>query len=340
MIAANGGGADQDGVTAGPYGVDSVEVSCVGQRQRSSTPRWRCIRRSTWRSSARCRDAQPRPSSGRAPAGTRSARALGPPAGVGQRCRGDAQPAGDEQRSPRRDGSERQDGVHGGRRHALGGAETGGGERPGGHALARAPAADVGRHRRREQHQHGQRQQQDERMRSLRRYAPPGAAWPRGRRPPRRTPARCPARPAGPADRRGCRWRRRGRLAPLGRFRAAVDHSTAARRRVRRRVTPATTSGSQAGTRDGSSSSTTSPSHQVHELPGGPLPGDRSQAAADIADRAAVAYGSIDVTEHATGDHGVEELRLVVRRGRAAQRRRQRPGRGRRAANARPRTRW
>ena len=59
---------------------------------------------------------------------------------------------------------------------------------------------------------------------------------------------------------------------------------------------------------------------QLHDLPSRTLPGDGPQAPADIAGRAAVAYGSVDVTEHPAGERGVEELRAVVRRGRGAQR--------------------
>ena len=97
-------------------------------------------------------------------------------------------PVGD----PRRDCSQCEHAVHGSRSKALGGAEAGSGERPGGDPFTRAPSADVHWNGRREEHEHRQRQQPDggseaPAVRAAR------AAWPCGRRRPRRTPARWPA---------------------------------------------------------------------------------------------------------------------------------------------------
>ena len=85
-------------------------------------------------------------------------------------------------------------------------------------------------------------------------------------------------------------------------------------------MTAATTSGTHVGTQDGSEQQHDEPERELHDLPGGTLPGDRPQAPADIAGPAAVAYGPVHVTEHPTRQHGVEELRAVVRGGRGAQR--------------------
>ena len=72
-------------------------------------------------------------------------------------------------------------------------------------------------------------------------------------------------------------------------------------------------------------------STDLDDLPGDALPGDRAQAAADVADVATVPHPAVHVAEHAAGQRGVEELRAVVRRDRrraaaTSRRDRARPG--------------
>src|SRR5829696_10138816 len=72
-----------------------------------------------------------------------------------------AEPGRGEQRDGRRDGSQREQTVHGTRSNPLCRAQAGSAERPRGHALTGAPSADVRRHRRGKQHEHGKWNQLD-----------------------------------------------------------------------------------------------------------------------------------------------------------------------------------
>ena len=127
--------------------------------------------------------------------------------------------------------------------------------------------------------------------------------------------------PRARAARRGGRPQRCARPGPRrerpsrGRDPAQQHAQPAHRPRPRRRGTA-----SSDRTGDGSSEQHRHREHDLHDLAGGALPGDRPQAQPDVADVAAVAHAAVHVAEHPAGQRGVEELRAVVRGDRGPQR--------------------
>ena len=113
----------------------------------------------------------------------------------------------------------------------------------------------------------------------------------RGRPRRRRTRARCPATPAARAARRGGRPQRCARPGPrrerpsCGRTRLSSTAASAPTATAAPRAT-----GIDDRTGDGSSEQHDHREHDLHDLPGGALPGDRPQAQPDVADVAAVAH--------------------------------------------------
>ena len=134
----------------------------------------------------------------------------------------------------------------------------------------------------------------------------------------------------GERDRRQ-RPRRQQPVADVaGRRRCAAAPSASARHAGRTRPTSTTpitvaasataTSGINDRTGDGSASRTSDGEHDLHELPGGALPRDGPQAAADVAHVAPVADAAVNVADDPAGERQVEEQRPVVGRDGSGQR--------------------
>ena len=230
--------------------------------------------------------------------------------------------------------------VRDGRGHALARAEPGGRERPGGHALARSPAGEVQRQRRRRPGRAPRAAAASSAVRSRRPPARRRRTSRRGRRRPRPRRARRRARPVVRAGRAG---RRRDRaqhpIEPVPRSPGPPGQQHADHERDDE---PPPRTASTRVTGDGSSEQ-----HEDRERrPCTTWPAVRSQATARSA-RAGVARGPtvvdapVHVAEHPAGEHRVEELGAVAgrrphgRSGDADAR-----ARARRGATARRRRRW
>ncbi len=115
-----------------------------------------------------------------------------------------------------------------------------------------------------------------------------------------------------------------GRCAPDPRPPATDRRRVAPGPRARRRAPPRRPRSRPAAwtscTGDGSTSRTTTVRTDLHDLPGGALPRDGPQPAADIAHVATVADAAVDVADDPAGQRDVEEQRPVVRRHRSGQR--------------------
>ena len=259
MVASDGGRADQDGVAAGAYGVDPVEVGRVGERQRF--PR---------RAGEVAVDRH-----GAAQQGVGTLSHAASRTGTIRAAGGVAATRAAISRAPGRVAASASTPYDGGGRNALAGAQAGGAERPRGHALRAGPSRRCSSAPPSPPASASRAAETGAWVRSPPRRARPGTTWPGGRRPPRRTRARCPAttrlanRPTWRSVPAARRVRAQGDVPrgrrPLIRSPPPSTPTTAA----------ATTSETDSGTGDGRSSSTLSASASWTTCPA-----ERSQATA------------------------------------------------------------
>ena len=218
----------------------------------------------------------------------------------------------------RQAGDEHHDAVDDGGGDA-GRAQAGRGERPRRHALARPPAGDARQHHG-QQHEQRQRQQPETAARWCPRSARRSGRWPRGRRRPAPTRARWPATPSGRAARRGCRRPPRAGPAPTGSARRPAAPEPTSTTPTAATASAIATSGMDELHGRRQREENDDGQDDLHDLPGGALPRDGPQPAADVATSRPWLTPRWTSPDDPAGQRDVEEQRPVVRRHRSGQR--------------------
>ena len=231
---------------------------------------------------------------------------------------GATEPHGDQDDRARQAGDEHHHAVHDGGCDALSRTQAGSAEHPRRRTLARPPAGDAGQHhghhreQRQRQHPRGRRggargARGDQERDRVAEHDHRGGERDRRQRPSGQQPV---ADVAG----RSASQPRPARAPPRGRTRPTsghADHRRDQRDRHQRHRRPHGR-GQREQDDDGE--------HDLHDLPGGALPRDGPQSAADIVHVAPVADATVNVADDPAGERQVEEQRPVVGRDGSGQR--------------------